>query len=399
MLQERILRTLEKRKDGVDQRKLSRVANLNESSVSRFLKSHEEMNFESVLRIVKFLYPDEEKEIMQDYVKTQKSKNARHALEYCVMNYCWEQADELIELLSNSSNPVDREWAAIYDLIRMRRDKLLSPIELLQQVEVIKPKEPEMQILKTLLKGYLYFDMAEQHSLFLHMEGIDTLISELTSNFMKDSFQVRLSLVMNTVYLYANHLEKSRHYSYAIIGQDFFEDKKAAAYNNLGLSYMLEDYQKAKDYFMKALKVYVTYDQHEYVKIVKLNLSFLSSYWGINREFTEPLEGQRNYINYIYYLIKKGELSLAQELISRVDLEELTEWDKAFYYYYKGLLTDDVTTFYCSVELFIHMDNHLYLQLPLIELKRLGENDKVLKILSSIRRNLSEKTSKVVVRK
>ncbi|GAA0373925.1 hypothetical protein [Bacillus horti] len=85
MLQEQILRTLDER-DGVDQRKLSYVANLNESSISRFLNGYEEINFESALRIVKFLYPEQERVIMATYIPTQKSKNARHALEYCVMS-------------------------------------------------------------------------------------------------------------------------------------------------------------------------------------------------------------------------------------------------------------------------------------------------------------------------
>lgn len=389
MLQERILQTLERR-DNLDQRKLSHIANLNESSISRYLNGTEEINFESVLRMVKFLYPEEEKETMVEYIRTQKSRNARHALEYCAMNNCWAEVDELIQLLAKSTNPVDREWASMYELVKMRKEKHLPPIELLQKVEVIKPKEQEMQILKTILKAYLYFDLEEHYSLALHIEGTDALIKDIKSNFIKESFSVRKSLIMTLVYLYANNLEKSRHYCYAIIGQDFFEQYKAMAHNNLGQSYMFEDYQKSKDYFIKALNYFIMFDQKESIQEIKNSLAFLYSYWEIDQEFTLSLDDQSSFLNYIYYLIRKSELTLAQEYLNKIDLNHLSNWDKAFYYYYKALIHQDVSTYYQSVEAFLNVNDYYHLQLPLQELKKLGENEEALKIISLMRGRFHE---------
>lgn len=384
MIRERILQTLDRRED-TDQRKLAHVAGINESSISRFLHGQEEINFEAVVRMVKYLYPHEELEVMKQYIPTQKSRNARYALEYCTMNQIWDQVDDLINLLMKSTNPVDKEWAAMYELVRMRRENLLPSIGLLQQVETFKPKEPEMQILKTILKGYLYFDMNEHYSLALHIEGVEDLIKQVKSTFIRESFMVRLGLIMNMVYLYANNLDDARRYSYAVIGQDFYESKKGAAYNNLGQSFMFEDYYRAEDYLSKALNYFTTYNLTNYISTVQQNLSFLNSYWGYEHAFTLPLDNHRSNLNYVYHLIKKGEQALAQMQLTKIDFNTLGESDKAYYYYYKGLLIDDSTYFYNSIESFLDLNDYFQLQLPLTELERLGENEKALKIISKKR--------------
>lgn len=385
MLRERILLTLDKL-DDIDQRKLSRVANLNESSISRYLNGFEEINFEAILRIVKFLYPEEEREIIAAYIPTQKSKNARYALEYCVMNQLWDLMEELIEMLSVSSNPVDKEWAAMYQLLLLRKEKLLSPMEQLDRIETFKPKELEMHIMKSILKAYIYSELQERYAIFLHIEGTDELIKSIKSTFIKDSFTIRLSLIMSYICLFENNLEESREYSNSILKQDFFENVKYSAYNCLGYSYMFEDYQKSISYFNKVLDFKMISRYPDRVKQTNLNISFLKSHWGVDFEFTESIDDQRTVLNYIYYLIKKGEVSLAEEYIGKVIVEELPESDTAFFYYYKGLLTNDISTYYSSVECFLNLNDYFHLQLPLLELQKLGENEVVLRILSSKRR-------------
>lgn len=385
MLRERILLTLDKL-DDIDQRKLSRVANLNESSISRYLNGFEEINFEAILRIVKFLYPEEEREIMAAYIPTQKSKNARYALEYCVMNQLWDLMEELIEMLSVSSNPVDKEWAAMYQLLLLRKEKLLSPMEQLDRIETFKPKELEMQIMKSMLKAYIYLDLKERYAIFLHIDGTETLINKVKSVFIRDSYTIRLSLIMSYIHLVENNLEKSREYSYSILEQNFFEDVKASAHQNIGTSYLLESFNKAEDHLKKALDFFIKHNQTAKIKRATLNLSFLRSYWDQDYTYTQEIDDHACLLNFIYYLIKKGESTLALEHINSINIKELSEWDKAFYYYYKGLLTNDITSFYYSVESFSNINDLFRIQLPLKELEKLGENEVALRILSSRRR-------------
>lgn len=384
VLQERILQTIEKTRH-VDQRKLAQIAHVNESSISRYLNGHDDINFEGTLRIVKHLFIEDEREIMKAYIPTLKSKNARLALEYCVMNGLWELVEQIIELLSASTNPVDKECATMYKIILLRKEKLLTPMEQLDRIEVFKPKELEMQILRTIIRAYVYLELKERHAIFLHIDGTEKSINKLKSTFMRDSFTIRLGLIMSYICLEENDLIKSREYSTSILEQNFFDDVKSIAYHNLGVSYMFEDYQKALDYLNKALEFYIYRNQSSKIRNASLNLSFLKSYWNISYNYNLTLDNHTCFLNYIYYLIKKGETALAFEHINRIDLTELTEWNKAFYYYYKGLLTQDKTSFYYSVESFSKISDFFRIQLPINELEKLGENEVALRILSSRR--------------
>lgn len=289
MLKERISQCLE-RSSNIDQRKLAQIAHVNESSISRYLNGHEEINFEGVLRIVKYLYLEQEREIMSEYIQSQKSKNARYALEYCAMNHLWDLVEYLIGFLSESTNPVDKEWAAMYSLLLLRHQRLISPMEQLDRIEVFKPKELEMKILKSILKAYVYYDLGERYSIYVHIKDIDTMLKQIKSAFIRDSFTVRFSLIMSYVYLHDHDIEKSREYSNYILNQNFFDYKKADAHHNLGISYLFESYQKASEHLNKAQDFYTYHNQATKVRQVNLNLSFLQSYWNIDYPYTLALE-------------------------------------------------------------------------------------------------------------
>lgn len=396
LLKDRILKTIE-RLESVDQRKLAQVARVNESSISRYLNGHDELNFESTLRIVQFLFPEEEKEIMVDYIYSQKSRNARHGLEYCVMNHLWEPVDHLLKLLSESSNPVDKEWAVVYEILLIKRRNKLSLTELLEKVENLKPRESEMKVLKRIIKAYIYFDLKEYNSLDLHISGTDILINGLKSDFIKESLRVRLGLILSFVYLYDNKITESREHSTTILNQSFYDRPKGMAYYYFGYSYLFEDYDKTKTYISKALTFFAIQNDKSRIKEAKLTLSFLDSYWKKNKDFTMEFDDYRSFNNYIYYLIQKGDLSLAKEFLDRVHLEELSNASRAFYYYYKGLINEDVSSYYLSIETFLQIHDHFHIQLPLKKLESLGENKIVLNILSSVRGLSYEEDSKISI--
>lgn len=380
MLQERILNTLEKH-DHIDQRKLSRVAGLNESSISRYLNGFEDINFESLLRIVQFLYPEQEIEIMSEQIMNFKSKNARLALEYCDMNHLTDHFDHLLKLLSASTNPVDKEWAAMYELIRLQKKKQQKPVDLLGEVEVFRPKEKEMQVLKNILKGYIYFDMNEHHTLSLHMNGTDALIDEIKSTFIKEAFKVRLGLIMSYVSLYRNKIDDARHYVSLVLDQDFFEQVKATAYHQLGHSYLFESYDESIKNLELALNRFKKANIETHVNTTSFTIEFVKSFWGIERDFPLELDSYKHIVNYAYYLIQKGEKKEAQEVMNQIDLHSLPDWEKGFYYYYLGLIHDDKDYFYDSVEWFKRMSDFFHLMLPIKELDRLKENKRLLNLL------------------
>ncbi|GAA0379097.1 AimR family lysis-lysogeny pheromone receptor [Bacillus horti] len=392
MLRERILQTLDKQ-DNIDQRKLARIAGLSESSISRFLHGFEEVNFESVLKMVKHLYPQEEIEIMRDYIVTQKSRNARHGLEYCIMNKLTDELEVLIENLKDSANPLDKEWAGMYVLIRVMEKGDIALEDLLIKVEMYNPKEIEMDVLKSILKGYIYFNLNEYQSLTFHVRDVEHKIIKIKSNFIKDSFKVRYSLLMSTVKKQTNDLESSRNFSYIVLGQEHFQHVKGTAYHQIGYSYMLDDFHKADEKFNKAMNFYISQQNEHHINKLKLDRCFLYSYHQLDQDFNLPLENCSHLLNYIFYLIQKDEQSLALSHLNEINEENLSDWDQAFYWYYTGLLTEDTSDFYKSVEHFIQLGEYFFLRLPIDELRKLGENENALNILST-KENNNEKINK-----
>lgn len=385
MLHERIRRTIDEKKNNLDQRKISKIAGATESSLSRFLNGMEELNFASVMKVVQHLYPEEEKEIMGEYALTQKSRNARFALEYCELNNLLVCVNQLIEKLSASANPVDKEWAKLYsffELYKHRATNKISMGEVIYQLELFDPKEVEMKVMKQILKAYIYVVLEDFSSLINNTQNIENLIMQVKSNFLVSSFNVRHGLIMNYICLLSNDVESSRYYSYLVLKQDYYENVKALAFNALGDSFMLEDYEKASHYFTESKYLNEKFNQSYNLNIAERNLSFLQSYWKIEREFTLPLDSHFNKANYTYYLIQKGDIELAKKYLDEVDVKSIPSISRAYFYYYCGLIDQKRATFYHSVKWFQLSRDLFHIKLPLDELLKLGEDKDILAVWS-----------------
>lgn len=382
MLQERILHTLAITKD-LDQRKLSRIAGVSESSFSRYLYGLENITLHSALKIVKYLYPDQEKEIMSEYVLTQKSRNARFALEYCNINNLIQPFKQLLNNLSDSVNPVDKEWVILYELLGQLKEKTIRLDELKESVELFNPKELEMQIMKQLFKAYISFLENDTSGLRLHVSGIEDLIKGIKSEFLKDCYNMRLGIIMGHVSLISNDIEETRYYCSLVINQNLFEELKALAYNNLGHTYMFDNYDVSKGYFETCLKLYTNPTEHnqDNREVVELNISFLQSYWKIEREFSLDIhKNHKTLASYIFYLIQKGDLTRAKEYASKVDSSSLSDFDHAFHYYYLGLIYQSKKYFYHSIKWFQRAEDFFRIQLPIKKLLEMGEDEELLSV-------------------
>lgn len=380
MLRAHILNQLDLKRMG--QRKLAKIAGVSESTISRFLNDKDELNFESILKIIKFLFPNKEKEYMAEYAITQKSMNARYCMEYCMIHRLWYITEDIIETLYESTNPLDREWAKIYDLELLRVNKRVDYDQLLLELKRYYPRSIEVQILHTFVTAYIYYDMNKHNLLFELLDGVEKQIEQVKSQFMKDCFNIRLGLLLNSYFLYQNDIEKARMYSLKVIDQDVADHVKGIAYLYLGESYLYEDYSKSKNYLNKAYQLFLETQREESAKNAQLSLSFLQSFWKVDREFPFTLDSYNETTEYVFYLIQKGELDQASHLLKSIDVESIPDWNKGFYYYYKGLIENTESPFHHSIKWFKKTENAFHLMLPIQELKRLEVDEVLLEILT-----------------
>lgn len=380
MLREHILNHLEKQ--GIGQRKLAEVADVSESTISRFLNDRDELNFEAVFRIIKFLFPEKEKEYVAQYALTQRSMNARLCMEYGMVHRLWHITENIIHTLYDSTNPLDKEWAKIYELELLRLNRRINHEQLLLELKKYFPRALEVQIMHSFITACIYYDLNRHHLLYELLENMEQQIEQVKSSFLKHCFNIRLGLLLTNYFLKKNDIDRVRKYSLKVIKQDVADHVKANAYFSLGQSFQFESYDQAYEYMKIAYESFLISEEQERVQECELSISFLKSYWRIDHEFPRSLNSTQQTLEYIYHLIQRGEEEQAEELIYKVDPAFINDRDKGFYYYYLGLIQQKEPPFLHAVKWFKQTGNLFYLLLPIQELRKLQVDDFLLDILT-----------------
>lgn len=383
MLRKRLLKILDK-KDGLNQIRLAKIAGVTEPTISRYLNGVEQLGFEPIRKIIKYLFSDSEKEYMAEFAYTQELQNARCCLEYSSINSMHDVTTHLIEKLSESNNRTDREWAKTYQYVHNITVLNHAPRDFIFELEQFLPKKEEMKILKTIAKCHALFHLDKHIDIFDLLQSISPDVEKLQNEFLKQSYMTRINVIMTYIYLYRNNISDARKASEFVINQDITENIKAGSYLNLGHSYFFEDYHTAKSYYDLALNAFLQRNRMDLVNATRYTVSFLQSYHRIERDYeASTLEEYQEKSDYIYYLIQKGDKIKAKELLEGIEVETIPDWNKGFYYYYLGLIENNKDPFYESVKWFRKTSNFYHLEMPIQSLRDLGENETVLEIFTS----------------
>jgi tetratricopeptide (TPR) repeat protein len=206
-------------------------------------------------------------------------------------------------------------------------------------------------------------------------EDINGEINGICNEFTKSSFFARYYLINKTVNLHNNNLSKVKEDIFMI--EHALEPMKASAYLTIGNSFMFKDYQKSISYLTKSLELY---DLETQKKPVIDSINFVNILHG----YTDNYIDNDSYSNFLFKLCKEGSRHEAQEIIKKIKFEELTDIQKAFNCYYRGLLYKSEEILYESLEYFYKCEEKFYKLLPILELERLGEKEYKIKALKAM---------------
>lgn len=376
--------------NGTTQKQYAQMAGVSEPTITRFMNQKAILGFDSILSIVKNKFPDREEQLMTDYIRLQDNQNARLALEYCMMNQMPEIADQLIDKLKNSEYSANKEWARVYEIERMRIKKEISPHELIGMAHKIEAKSEEMKILAKLLDLYANYDLANYPYLQGLIIGLEQYIDDIKSGFMKRSFKLRLGQALSYIALFNNEVDSCRYYANMVIENTDNPYFIATAYHILGNSYLYETFEESLFFLNKALNYYDLSNREQYKKVVIRNMNFVKCFW--NKEVNTCSSERQNsnemkelefddICEIAFYEIINGNTHKAKEILATLDLLEMADRKKGFYYYYMALASgDNIDLFYDSVRYFQKSGDKYYIKLPLKELKRLGERESILSV-------------------
>ncbi|MFJ7976547.1 AimR family lysis-lysogeny pheromone receptor [Peribacillus sp. NPDC096379] len=146
-----------------DETILSKLAGY--ASTSGFIKwlddpKRDIQDFDRLIKIVKYLFPDRETEIMERYAMTLESneKTARQILEYLSCNRRMEAFRQLLDRMLGTINKESLEWAKVHNLQHewLINSYTLDKNQFLNDVSHLKVKDEYLNVFVKIMKCYIY---------------------------------------------------------------------------------------------------------------------------------------------------------------------------------------------------------------------------------------------------
>jgi hypothetical protein len=357
---------------------LSKMAGYsNGSSLKKALKKEEGdiEKFDGFVRLVHELFPDNKFDLMTAFAKTLNPQKltARFMLEYAALYNLDELKTYLIEQLGNSTNKESNDWSFVYGIDEKLIKREISEYEAINKLSTHKYNCPEMKVYSKIVQFYCYYDMRNFYMMEALYQDIQNEIEEIKKQFVKDSYYARLFLIECAVNLHSKNIGELREKLFLI--ENALDPIKVVAYLQVGNSYVLTNYEKANKLFNKANEL----TPEKYKTQIKKSMNFNNILWDKIDQYIE--DGDKS--NKLFYYAKTGQIERGLELAENINLYSYTEQQKGFHFFYMGLLLNDKSMFYKSVEHFNKCGEKFYKTLPILELKKAGESSYILDALSA----------------
>lgn len=363
------------------------------NTLYKFLNDPERscLKFAGLIAVVKEYFGDIEFNVMTDYAKsltTYSKETARCLLEYANLNRLDELQAYLIEKMSSPKNSSveNRDWAKIYQLdidVQNGKENILSSLD------SFSSRFQEVVAFKNILKMYCYYD--EQHSTMMRAHSglaessINNIeVSNKSDEYIKNSYTIRLSLLMMESYTSNREYLKCRKLAESVLQKDPSTNVKILALLQLGNSFITENYEQAMKHLKESLELIMfTKNNSSYESEIKRSINFLNVYWNKQITFITDANNATDKHNTIHNLINKNELDKAMNLLNQIDYNSLNSVDKGFHKYYEGILLDNKNAIYESIMNFKITGNKNFCDIPLSKLREQGENEMQLNLYVS----------------
>jgi hypothetical protein len=356
----------------------------NKTRLYRYLQSPDcEIDcFESLLTMVRQVCPEQEYEVMDAYIRTLDPNQvlARHSLEYANCNRLDNLYYFMLDKLSTmGKHRESQEWVRLHELEDQRHKGEISNVDFPKILNSIKFKSPEMKVYSKIVLLYYYYDLRDYQRLKDASSVIEKQIRKLKSPFIRTSFTLRLAMAMTAVSYHFGELEKIRLYGQVILDQPGQNRLKSMVHLYFGNSYIYSNYQRSLYHLLKAEELS---GKEFFFKQLKRSRNFLANYWGETPPYLDFSSKEIPDIHeVVFHHIKSGRMIEALNLLKSTDWESLTNNQKGFHMFYKGIAVNDRNFLFESVQYFTQAEEKYYIYLPLLELERIGEDPEIVRAL------------------
>ncbi len=357
--------------------KFAKMAGYKQPDTFRNILMNEDLpfnHFNGLIKLVRFLFPDRELELLSEYALTvdPNQEFARSMLEYLSVNRIETTKEMLMVKMLNCSSSESRECAEIHQVDSFHEKKKFTSFELISKSNANKYRSTEVKIFAKIIQIYEYYQSKNLVMVNIIGESLFEQIVELKNDYIRDSYLMRLCLILATMNLYKNQLNDCRKYCNMGIERSMNDRFTSIFLLTIGNSYIFENYDVASKILKKS---YIISPEGSYQKKqVKRSLMFLNNVWkkdiALECESLDPEDIHEE----VFRLINKNNKEDAQEAFNKISVDDLNENQLAYNHYFRYLLTGEDKYLFQSVKSFMKNDDHFFIKLPMKELEKIGVN-------------------------
>ncbi|WJV20756.1 AimR family lysis-lysogeny pheromone receptor [Rossellomorea marisflavi] len=356
------------------------------SSLMKILKDEKKefAKFYGLVKIVRYLFPYEEKMLLAEYAATldPKKQTARLMLEYLNINHLNEAQDDLISKMANCSNLESKEYAKVYEIDRQYVKGELSFNDAVVNFSSLQLKYTETKLIADIMKSYCYLDEHEYNMIFKTLSPVENLFSEIKDEYLSSVLYFRYAILMVGHYVRKQQIIKVRDICWSLINQSNDEYFVSFAYLHLGNSYMVESYDKSYNFLMRGYEL--VKDKHGRIEFgLRNSINFVSNLWKKDTVILDiKSENVSDVHEVAFYYIQHDQFGMGEKTLDTLNFNSLTLNQKAFHKYYRGILNNSMKDFTDSIKYFKQSGDFFYRQLPIMKLKEMNLPDCVLEALA-----------------
>jgi len=342
--------------------------------------------FHGLVNLIKYIYPniEEEKNWMKEYAECLdvKKQTARYMLEYAEINGLRELKSKLIDKMIDCGNSTSRLWAKVYNYDREYLQGSSSLSETLDRLGSEETKIPELKIICKLLKSYCYLDNRSYTMIFETIADIEDKFQEIKDVYIKDLLYGRYLLLLIGCYVRQNNLELARIQCKKVITEVSNEYIVSMAYLHLGNSYIIENFDKAERYLKKGMLKAYGISKRTYEMLIT-SINFLYNVWNKKPMYlNHDSELTSDKIAIAFHYVNDNRNNDALAVLKSIDVSNINDNDKAFYYYISALIENNKKLYCKSLQFFNSSGDVYFKNLPLIKLKNMGIDEDIIELLA-----------------
>jgi len=362
--------------------KVAQYINASKQCMSK-LKNKSEIGFRYLLRLSYLLFPDNQKEKMEDWcMRVDTVESIKQSFEYAAITRSIGLLNNLIIKYANEKGTIG-EYVAIYSIIHRYMINVISGFDLIAHVKKFKSfKDEALNILVEIIKCYnYYFESKFTKMIDTAREAEKRLLSinDKRELFIKECFLHRIAEVLGPAYLHLNNLKLARHYAFTIINADICPKTVSDASYIVGMSYLLEDKGKCLAYLQKSYDIAKTTGDSHIENEARLNLDFAKLY--LNVELAE--DSDITLINFQENRASEINLNLVKEVMSKKGDDELV-------ILFETVASKSLVKMYETFQTFLSQTNLFFASLVAKEIQKNGDTSGMVETMIKFTLKLEE---------